>query len=104
MRSASLKQRGPGLKETRQCRTTWLRRGMLGAILLLAPALEAQTYTFSDLPNSYFFNNGGQNIGSYYSGITFGPNVTALSVSRFGGYNSAAYPPHSGDVGIWDAS
>src|SRR5579884_983289 len=104
MRLTSFKRRGPGLKKTRQCRATWLHHGVLAATLLMAPALQAQTYTFSDLPNSYFFNNGGQNIGNYYSGITLGPNVTALSVTRFGGYNSAAYPPHSGDVAIWDAS
>lgn len=76
---------------------------MLGAVLCVATLLSAQTApTFADLPGSYFFSNGGQNIGSYYAGYTFGPNVSALSVSRFGGYSSAAYPPHSGDVAIWD--
>jgi hypothetical protein len=81
----------------------WLRFGVLGLALAAAPLLCAQTVPgFTDLPNSYFFNDSAQNIGTYYAGYTFGPNVTALSVSRFGGYNSAAYPPHSGDVAIWD--
>jgi uncharacterized protein (TIGR03437 family) len=75
----------------------------LAALVLTALAAQAQSVmTFSDLPDAYFFASGDQNIGSYYSGITFGPDVTALSVSRFGGYNSAAFPPHSGDVAIWD--
>ena len=68
-------------------------------------ALHAQSVlTFADLPDTYFFSSGGKNIGAYYPGMTFGPNVTALSVSRFGGFNSGAFPPHSGDVAIWDAS
>ena len=58
---------------------------------------------FENLPDAYFFSSGGQNIGNYYSGVTFGPYVTGLSVSRFGGYSDAAYPPHSGDVVVWSA-
>lgn len=73
-------------------------------VLCAAPASAQTTLTFGDLPSAYFFNNGGQNIGSYYPGVTFGPNVTALSVSRYGGYNSAAFPPQSGDVVLWDAT
>ena len=61
-------------------------------------------YTFEDLPEAYFFSAGDQNIGNFYSGIDFGPNVTALSVSQFGGYDSSGFPPHSGDVVIWDAT
>jgi hypothetical protein len=60
--------------------------------------------TFEDLPDAYFFGGGDQNIGNFYSGITFGPDVTGLSVSRFGGYDNSGFPPHSGDVVIWDAS
>jgi hypothetical protein len=58
---------------------------------------------FEDLPDAYFFSAGAQNIGNYYPEVTFGPYVTALSVSRFGGYGDAAFPPHSGDVDIWSA-
>jgi hypothetical protein len=75
--------------------------------LLLACCLDASAttvYTFEDLPDAYFFSSGDQNIGTYYPGITFGPDVTALSVSRFGGYDSSGFPPESGDVVIWDAS
>lgn len=64
----------------------------------------ATIYTFEDLPDAYFFSSGNQNIGAFYSGITFGPDVTGLSVSRFGGYDDSGFPPHSGDVVIWDAS
>src|SRR5437016_4878748 len=76
-------------------------------LVLAAPlAIQAQStvVTFADLPDAYFSSSGGQNIGNYYKAFTLGPAVTGLSVSRFGGYNSAAYPPHSGDVAIWDAT
>ena len=56
---------------------------------------------FEDLPDAYFFSSGGQNIADYYAGVTFGPYVTGLSVSRFGGYDNVAYPTHSGDVAVW---
>jgi hypothetical protein len=71
-------------------------------VLVPGIAFGQTTLNFATLPNNYFINSGGQNIGSHYPGVTFGPNVTALSVSRFGGYNNAAYPPHAGDVVIWD--
>lgn len=75
-------------------------------VLMLGSCLSvfAGTITFEDLPDAYFFSSGDQNIGSFYSGVTFGPDVTGLSVSRFGGYDNAAFPPHSGDVAIWDAT
>lgn len=66
--------------------------------------LRADTITFEDLPDAYFFSSGDQNIGDYYPGITFGPDVTALSVTEFGGYDNTGFPPHSGDVVIWDVS
>lgn len=59
--------------------------------------------TFGDLPDAYFFSSGDQNIGNFYPGITFGPDVTGLSVSRFGGYDNSGFPPHSGDVVVFDA-
>jgi hypothetical protein len=78
-------------------------------VLLLAAAapapLKADTtllLDFEDLPDVYFFSSGDQNIGTYYNGLDFEANVTGLSVSRFGGYDDAAYPPYSGDVVIWD--
>lgn len=74
------------------------------ATLLLPFGLAGDTLTFEDLPDAYFFNGGDQNIGGFYNGITFGPDVTGLSVSRFGGYDDTGFPPHSGDVAIWDAS
>jgi|GEM_PF-1285164 len=62
------------------------------------------TLTFEDLPDVNLFSSGGQNIGDFYPGITFGPDITGLSVSRFGGYDDSGFPPHSGDVVIWDPS
>jgi hypothetical protein len=73
-------------------------------VLSAAGTANAGVVTFEDLPGVYFFGGGGQNIGNFYPGITFGPNVTGLSGSRFGGYASDAFPPHSGDVVIWDAT
>ena len=60
--------------------------------------------TFEDPPDANFFSTGGQSIGNFYSGLTFGPAVTGSSVSRFGDYDNAGFPPHSGDVVIWDAT
>jgi RHS repeat-associated protein len=81
-----------------------LRLGFRALVLLLAFSTYgfAGVITFEDLPDAYFFNGGDQNVGDFYSGAVFGPNVTALSVSRFGGYDDAAFPPHSGDVVVWD--
>lgn len=55
------------------------------------------TLTFEDLPNANLFLGGNTNIGSFYPGATFGPDVTGLSISRFG-YNDQAFPPHSADT------
>ena len=65
---------------------------------------DTTTLDFEDLPDAYFFSGGDQNIADFYSGITFGPDVTGLSVSRFGGYDDSGFPPHSGDVVVWDAT
>jgi hypothetical protein len=79
-------------------------RFVLVLFVLGLTSAYAGVVTFEDLPDAYFFNGDGQNIGNFYAGVTFGPNVTGLSVSRFGGYASDAFPPHSGDVVIWDAT
>jgi hypothetical protein len=57
----------------------------------------AGVITFEDLPQDYMYWGGGQNIGSYYTGVTFGPNVTGLDLT-----GSTAYPPHSGSIAVWD--
>jgi len=67
-------------------------------------SLFGATITFEDLPDAHFFSSGGQNIGTFYPGLDFEPNVTALSVTRCGGFDNVAFPTHSGDVAIWDAS
>jgi RHS repeat-associated protein len=84
--------------------------GRFGICLLAAlsavisqPVRADTVIGFEDLPDAYFFSAGDQNIGGYYPGVTLGPDVTALSVSRFGGYDDSGFPPHSGDVAVWDA-
>jgi len=69
--------------------------------LLFSSHLHAGILTFENLPDANFFSDAGVNIGTLYAGVTFGPGVTGLSVTRFGGYNEAAFPPHSGDVVVW---
>ncbi len=73
------------------------------SLIIGVPKASADTITFETLPDANFFSSGGQNIGSFYSGVTFGADVTGLSVTRFGGYGDAGFPPHSGDVVIWSA-
>jgi hypothetical protein len=70
--------------------------------MIFVSSAQGTLITFEDLPDAYFFSSGGQDIASFYSGLTFSANVTALSASRFGGYSDAAYPPHTRDVVIWD--
>ncbi|HEX3745808.1 MAG TPA: RHS repeat-associated core domain-containing protein [Bryobacteraceae bacterium] len=87
------------------CRYSLFRFVLALFVLGLASAYaDVITITFENLPDAFFFNGDGQNIGTFYPGLTFGPNVTGLSVSRFGGYDDSGFPPHSGDVVIWDAS
>src|ERR1044071_4674980 len=76
---------------------------VFGFAALLARPAVARTISidFENLPDANFFSASGQGIDAYYPGITMGPYVTGLSVSRFGGYGDAAYPPHSGDVVVW---
>jgi hypothetical protein len=49
-----------------------------------------------------FPKGADQNIGDFFLGVSFSPIVTALSVSRFGGCDSPAFPPHSAKVVVWD--
>lgn len=69
----------------------------IALLLLLASTSSAAVIDFESLPNDYMFLGGGQNIGSYYSGVTFGPNVTGLDLT-----GNSAYPPHSGSIAVWD--
>lgn len=73
---------------------------LLASLVVLGSSLSIN---FEDLPDNHFFGLTAENIGTLYSGIGFGPGVTGLSVTRFGGYANAAFPPHSGDVVVWSA-
>ena len=66
-------------------------------LLLFAFPAAADILDFEGLPSTYMFLGGGQNVGSYYSGVTLGPNVTGLDLT-----GSTAYPPHSGSIVLWD--
>ncbi|MBD3233852.1 MAG: T9SS type A sorting domain-containing protein, partial [candidate division Zixibacteria bacterium] len=55
---------------------------------------------FDGVPQTYWHHDGNQNLGSYYTGVTFGPHVTILETTVYG-YNDTGYPPHSGDAVAW---
>jgi hypothetical protein len=73
----------------------------VGFLIAASTAFPTTIITFEDLPNQYFLNGGDQNIGSFYAGVTFGPNVTGLGP---GDYDPVAFPPHSGNVVVFDQS
>ncbi|HXS95079.1 MAG TPA: hypothetical protein VN736_10770 [Candidatus Limnocylindrales bacterium] len=66
-------------------------------LCLLSFASSAAVIDFETLPSTYMFLGDAQNIGSYYAGVSFGPNVTGLDLTGV-----TAYPPHSGSIGVWD--
>jgi hypothetical protein len=59
-----------------------LGRSVLALVFFCCASAYAGVITFEDLPDAYFFNGGGQNVGNFYPGITFGPNATGLSGSK----------------------
>jgi len=54
---------------------------------------------FENIPETYLYNFGGQNLGTYYSDLEFSPHVIVGDRAR-GGYNSEKFPPHSGNAVI----
>jgi hypothetical protein len=66
-------------------------------LLLFMSAATADDVDFENLPSTYMYLGDGQNIGSFYAGVAFGPNVTGLDLS-----GSTAFPPHSGSIAVWD--
>lgn len=54
------------------------------------------TLDFENLPLTHYYYGGNTNLGNYYDGVSFGPNVTILD-KTMSGYNSGGYPPHSGN-------
>jgi hypothetical protein len=77
----------------------------LAALALLAAcggeSARAQTtvLSFENIPDTYLYRAGNQNLGTYYPGLNFGPHVTVFDQVRYG-YNSADFPPHSGNAVI----
>ncbi len=63
---------------------------------LITPQISTATLLdFEDLPDAHLFSGGDQNIGTFYAGLTFGPDVMGL-VSGID-LDPFAYPPHSGN-------
>ena len=60
---------------------------------------SANVIDFENVPTTYYFRDGNQNLGHYYPGVSFGPDVTVLDKVIYG-YVSAYYPPHSGNCVI----
>lgn len=52
---------------------------------------------FDGLSEHYWYNGDNQNLGDFYSGVSFGPHSTILEAAVYG-YNDDGYPPHSGDA------
>jgi hypothetical protein len=65
--------------------------------LLFSTSAFADILDFEGLPPAYMYLGGGQNVGSFYQGVTFGPSVTGLDLT-----GSIAFPPHSGSIVLWD--
>lgn len=58
---------------------------------------------FENVPQTYWFNAGGQNLGNYYEGVTFGSSSDILENQVYG-YNDASFPPHSGDAVLFSSA
>ena len=58
-------------------------------------SLYAGTITFEGVPNQYLVNDLGLNLGNYWEGATFGPDVNIADTIRSPGYDNN-YPPASG--------
>ena len=87
--------------QSRPARRPWLpilRASLALGSLLSGGAAQAQmTLTFEHAPIQYIHNGGGkQNLGAFYSGVTFS-NMQVLD-SALGSlpFNAASFPPHSG--------
>lgn len=75
---------------------------MLLAVLASSARASATTINFETLPATNMFFGGDVNIGTFYPGVNFGPDVTGLNAAT-GDVNPTAFPPHSGNVVVWSA-
>jgi len=67
-----------------------------------ASAWSGAVADFDDVPQTYWRHGGNQNLGSHYSGLTFGPQATVLE-DTVHGYNSSYYPYHSFDAVLYSS-
>lgn len=64
-------------------------------VKLSPPMPPEATIDFEGVPDQFLYEIGNQNLGDYYPGLFFSPDVTLLDIVR-DGYNNSGYPPHSG--------
>ncbi|MFX0203723.1 MAG: hypothetical protein ACFFCW_47095 [Candidatus Hodarchaeota archaeon] len=71
----------------------------VGLILIINGITIAQleVIDFENVPTTYHWVVGNQNIDGYYPNLNFGPDATILDKGT-GGYNYVGYPPHSGNA------
>jgi len=55
------------------------------------------TLSFEPVPQTYWAFAGAQNLGDYYDGVTFGPDLTIYESTIYG-YSNTVYPWHSSDA------
>jgi len=78
---------------------------LAACVLAAAPAAMAGTITFESAPNTFwepntqlYGNTGkGNDLGSFYSGVTFGPGAQLTSTST-------TFPAHSGNLELTDSN
>jgi len=76
---------------------------VIASCMYFASAAFAGTIDFENMPQAYWYEAGQQNFGTYWAGVTIGPNSTILEDQVYG-YNSSGYPPHSGHAVLFSIS
>ena len=80
----------------------------LATVLLVLLAAVSQSWAltvldFEGIPYLYRYFCGNTNLDGYYAGVNFGLDATILETAVYG-YNSAGFPPHSGNAVLFSFS
>src|SRR5271154_1637505 len=72
---------------------------MIAVVCALAGVSRAfaGTIDFENAPKLYWENGGGEDLGSFYQGVTFGPDAQITTTST-------TYPAHSGNLELTTAN
>jgi hypothetical protein len=72
---------------------------LVGVTCLLASVTSASagTIDFDNAPMKFWVSGGGQDLGAYYTGVTFGPDAQITTTS-------ASFPSHSGQLELTDSN